>query len=188
MARLLFIIAVSLSVASSPALSSVARYKGLYALSKELSARIAPVDGPIELDQFMPADGLDDLTGTWSAFGSEHHFQNGTPNAVNMVLLRLAFSGFAQSLGRSCASPQILLNDNFYDTLETVCTWPSAEAKSEAALSAFWLSIMGYDASESEFKVWRDFFRKTYAKKKAAETVEAMTLAIMLNPYFLLEQ
>ncbi|NJM34652.1 MAG: hypothetical protein HC850_08010 [Rhodomicrobium sp.] len=39
------------------------RLKGLTALSKELSARIAPEDSPIELDRYMPADGLDDLVG-----------------------------------------------------------------------------------------------------------------------------
>jgi hypothetical protein len=188
MKRTLVIIAVCLSIASSPALSAVPRFKGLFALSQELSARIAPVDSPIELDRFMPADGLDDLVGTWSNFGTEHRFQNGTPNAVNMVLLRLAFAGFARSLAKSCGSPQMLLTDGFYDTLETLCAWPSAKAKGDTALTAFWLGLMGYDAPEKEFQVWRDFFRHTYAKKKAAETIEAMTLAIMLNPYFLLEQ
>ncbi len=47
---------------------AAARLKGLATLSKELSARIAPEDGPIELDRYMPADGLDDLVGTWSGF------------------------------------------------------------------------------------------------------------------------
>src|SRR5690242_390524 len=95
---------------AQPAFAS-ARFKGLSALSTELSSRIAPYDSPVELDRFMPADGLDDLVGTWSAFGSEHRFQNGMPNAVNMVLVRLAFSGFAQSLAKTCQTPQMLLNE-----------------------------------------------------------------------------
>ncbi len=136
----------------------------------------------------MPADGLDDLVGTWANFGSEHRFQNGMPNAVNMVLLRLAFSGFAQSLAKSCKTPQLLLNENFYDTLEVLCTWPSAEARSEPVLTAFWLSMMGYNAPQEEFEIWRKFLLGTYADKKPAEAIEAMTLALMLNPYFLLEQ
>ena len=172
----------------APPASAAARFKGLTALSTELSSRIAPSDSPIELDRYMPADGLDDLVGTWSGFGSEHRFQNGLPNAVNMVLLRLAFSGFAQSLAKSCQSPQLLLNENFYDTLETICTWPSTEAMSEQVLTSFWLSMMGYNAPKEEFEIWRAFLTKTYAQKKPAEAIEAMTLAIMLNPYFLLEQ
>ncbi len=164
-----------------------AQFKGLSALSKELSARIAPLEAPIELDRFMPADGLDDLTGTWSAFGTEHTFRNGQPNAVNMVLLRLAFSRFAKSLAASCASPQLLLNEPFFDTLEALCTWPSAEARSEDVLIAFWLAMMGYNAPKSEYEIWRDFVRDTYTKRKPSEAIEAMTVALMLNPYFLLQ-
>jgi hypothetical protein len=176
------------SPTAQPASAASARFKGLSALSTELSARIAPRDSPIELDRFMPADGLDDLVGTWSAFGSEHRFQNGMPNAVNMVLIRLAFSGFAQSLAKSCQSPQLLLNESFYDTLEALCTWPSEEALSDQVLTSFWLAVMGYNAPQEEFEIWRKFLLTTYSGKKPAEAIEAMTLAIMLNPYFLLEQ
>lgn len=187
----MFRIAVSLLVLfcamALPATASPAQFKGLNALSKELSARIAPVEAPIELDRFMPADGLDDLTGTWSTFGTVHTFQNGQPNAVNMVLFRLAFSRFAKSLAASCKSPQLLLNEPFFDTLEALCTWPSTEAKSEEVLMSFWLSMMGYDAPKSEYESWRDFVRLTYGRKKSTDTIEAMTVALMLNPYFLLQ-
>ncbi len=170
-----------------PANTAPAQFKGLNALSKELSARIASKEAPLELDRFMPADGLEDLTGTWSAFGSEHSFQNGQPNAVNMVLLRLAFSRFAKSLANSCSSPQILLNDQFVHTLEALCAWPSKEARSETVLMSFWLAMMGYNAPRSEYDIWRDFVLRTYAEQQAATTIEAMTLSVMLNPYFLLK-
>lgn len=187
MLRWLIVAAACIGLAG-PAAAAGARLKGLTALSKELSARIAPDEGPIELDRYMPADGLDDLAGTWSAFGTEHKFQNGMPNAVNMVLLRLAFSGFAQSLAKSCATPQVLLNDRFYATLETLCKWPSAEAKSDKVLTDFWLGMVGYDAPQEEYGIWRDFVLTTYGDKKAQEAIESMTLALMLNPYFVLEQ
>ncbi|WP_088348689.1 MULTISPECIES: hypothetical protein [Rhodomicrobium] len=188
MARFPIIVAALALLAAPPAHAAAAQFKGLSVISKELSARIAPEEGPIELDRYMPADGLDDLVGTWAAFGTEHKFQNGQPNAVNMVLLRLTFAGFAQSLAQSCKSPQLLLNDSFFDTLEALCTWPSDEAKNEQVLTAFWLGIMGYNAPESEFAVWRDFVLGTYGEKPALEAIEGMTLALMLNPYFLLEQ
>ena len=187
MMRWLILFAACL-VFAAPAGAAGGRLKGLSALSKELSARIAPEDGPIELDRFMPADGLDDLVGTWSTFGTEHKVQNGMPNAVNMVLMRLTFSGFAQSLAKSCASPRLLLNEQFYDTLETLCTWPSQEAKSDAVLTAFWLALAGYNAPQEEFQIWRDFIIGTYGEKKAPEAIEAMTLALLMNPYVLLEQ
>jgi hypothetical protein len=187
MVRKLILSLALLFVTALPLGAAPAQFKGLNALSKELSARIAPIEAPIELDRFMPADGLDDLTGTWSTFGTVHTFQNGQPNAVNMVLLRLAFSRFAKSLADSCVSPQLLLNEPFFDTLEALCTWPSAEAKSEDVLMSFWLSMMGYNAPKGEYESWREFVRLTYAKRKSADAIEAMTVALMLNPYFLLQ-
>jgi hypothetical protein len=187
MTRILAILALLLPAIVSPVLAA-AHFKGINALSTELSARIAPEEAPIELDRFMPADGLDDLTGTWAAFGVEHAFQNGQPNAVNMVLLRLAFSRFAKSLASNCTSPELILNEPFVDTLEALCSWPSAEAKSETVLQNFWLSMMGYNAPKSEYEIWRDFVRRTYEQHKARDALEGMTLAVMLNPYFLLER
>lgn len=188
MMRIFAATALALWASLAPASASPAQFKGINTLSKELSARIAATESPIELDRFMPADGLDDLTGTWAAFGVEHAFQNGQPNAVNMVLLRLALSRFAKALAGSCSSPQLILNETFIETLEALCTWPSAEAKSEAVLQGFWLAMMGYNAPKAEFQVWRDFVLKTYEGKRTQDAVEGMTLAIMLNPYFLLQQ
>jgi len=189
MVRMLRIFVLTMGlVGVSTSLVSAAQFKGINALSTELSARIAPEEAPIDLDRFMPADGLDNLTGTWSTFGAEHSFQNGKPNAVNMVLFRLAFSRFAKSLAASCHSPQLILNEPFYETLEALCTWPSYEARTETVMMAFWLSMMGYDAPKSEYEVWRDFVRRTYGQTDPEETIESMTLAIMLNPYFLLQK
>jgi hypothetical protein len=72
--------------------------------------------------------------------------------------------------------------------LRRLCTWPAAEAKSDAGLLDFWLAVMGYNAPESEYAAWRDFFRSAYADRPAAETVSAMTFAITMNPYFLLHK
>ena len=69
-----------------------------------------------------------------------------------------------------------------------MCAWPADEAKSDEALLEFWLALMGHGAPEAEFAAWRDFFRASYSGKPAAETVAAMTLAITMNPHFLLHQ
>lgn len=188
MTRILAVTALAVWFGAASAIAAPAQFKGINTLSKELSARIAVTEAPIELDRFMPADGLDDLTGTWAAFGVEHAFQNGQPNAVNMVLLRLALSRFAKALAGSCSSPQLILNEPFIETLEALCTWPSEEAKSETVLQGFWLAMMGYNAPKAEFEVWRSFVLANYPGKRARDAVEGMTLAILLNPYFLLQQ
>jgi hypothetical protein len=127
------------------------------------------------------------LAGTWSNFGSQHHFSNGTPNPVNTVIIHASLSGFAEALGKSCRKPLLQLNDRFADTLEEICAWPKARARTDAVMSAFWLALMGYEAPRAEYLAWRDFFLSTsYRDRPATETVAAMTLAITMNPYFLI--
>ena len=178
--------AVFLTLLAPAAEAQNAQFKGLTVLSQGLSTRIAPASKPFELDAFTVSDGLDDLLGAWSGFGAEHSFQNGKPNAINVVLLRLTLGGFAKSLASNCTVPRLSLNERFAATLKKVCAWPAPEAASDAVLSGFWLGVMGYDAPQAEYVTWRDFFRSKYAGKPGPETVEAMTFAIMMNPYFLL--
>jgi hypothetical protein len=53
----------------------------------------------------------------------------------------------------------------------------------------FWLGVMGYNAPDEEFTAWRDMFlHSSYQNRPAAETIEAMTLAITMNPHFLLHK
>jgi hypothetical protein len=179
----------ALAFCAAPALAAdnAPQFKGMAMISMELSARIAPREEPFELDRFMPADGLDELAGTWTNFGAEHRFTNGTPNPVNAVILHASLSAFAAAMGKTCKEPVLQLNDRFADTLEEMCTWPKPEAKSDEAMSAFWLALMGYEAPKQEYVAWRDFFlSSSYRDRPASETVAAMTLAITMNPYFLI--
>jgi hypothetical protein len=180
-------LALVVSTVTALADDNAPQFKGMAAMSQELSARIAPREEPFELDRFMPADGLDELAGTWTNFGAEHHFTNGTPNPVNTVILHASLSGFAEAIGKSCREPALRFNDRFADTLEEICTWPKPGAKTDVAMSAFWLAMMGYEAPKQEYVAWRDFFRSsTYRDRPASEAVAAMTLAITMNPYFLI--
>ena len=53
----------------------------------------------------------------------------------------------------------------------------------------FWLSVMGYNAPESRIRGLARLLPDAPTRSRpAAETVAAMTLAITMNPYFLLHQ
>jgi len=170
---------------SLPAFAQHSEFKGWAAIKRELTARLAPQRAELELDKFIPAEGLESLMGTWVNYGAEHLFRNGTPNPVNMLLWHVTLSGFSNSMGKSCARDQFGFHPQFKQVLNRICAWPQADAKSEAAMVDFWLSVMGYNAPESEYLLWRDFFlQSSYKSKAAAEVVEAMTLAITMNPYF----
>jgi hypothetical protein len=47
---------------------------------------------------------------------------------------------------------------------------------------------MGHNAPQGEYAAWREFFLASYANRSATETIDAMTLAITMNPYFLLHR
>lgn len=182
------LLASVLGLCAAPAPAQNSQFKGLAAVSRELSARIAPRDMQLELQDFVPTFSLEEMLGAWGTFGSEHTFRNGTPNPLNMVIWRVTLSRFAGAMGDSCASPRFTFNPRFLAVLRKVCAWPAAEAKADAVLLEFWLALMGYNAPEAEYAAWRDFFRGAYADRPAADTVSAMTLAITMNPYFLLHK
>jgi hypothetical protein len=179
---------VAVAAVSTASQAQNSQFKGWAAISRELSTRLAPPGTSLNLYQFVPADDLDDLLGTWYRFGDEHTFQNGSPNSVSMVIWRVALSGFAKSVAGSCTTPRFEFHQRFLATLRTLCRWPAPEAKANAVLLDFWFSIMGYNAPETEYVAWRAFFLASYARRPAAETIDAMTLAITMNPYFLLHR
>ena len=179
---------VALCGFASDAFAQTSRFKGWAAISKELSTRIAPAGEPLDLDRFLPAEDMEDLLGTWSAFGSEHSFLNGLPNSVSMAIWHATLSGFAKSVGETCVAPQLEFHARFTQTLKKLCAWPAAGARTDAVLLDFWWSIMGHNAPEQEYAAWRDYFLASYASRPAKETVAAMTLAITMNPYFLLHK
>ena len=184
------VLAALLALALHPqsAIAQNSQFKGWAAVAKELSTRIAPKDQPLDLDDFLPSESMDELLGTWSTFGTEHHFRNGVPNALNMTIWHAALSGFAKAVGQSCTSPRLTFHPRFIATLHKLCTWPAADAKDERVLLEFWTSVMGYNASGEEYIAWRDFFLTEYAVRPAPETIAAMTLAITMNPSFLLHK
>jgi hypothetical protein len=187
-ATLTAVLVTGLALLPHGALAQSSQFKGWAAISKELSTRIAPPDEPLDLDEFLPSESMDDLLGTWSTFGSEHRFRNGVPNALNMTIWHVALSGFAKAVGQSCTTPHLVFHPRFIATLHKLCAWPVAESRHESVLFEFWTGVMGYNASEEEYVAWRDFFLSEYAKQPAAETIAAMTFAITMNPSFLLHR
>ena len=193
MMRALLLLSVALTIAlcllPQPSEAQTSQFKGWPAISRELSIRLAPPGTALNLEQFIPAEDLDDLLGTWDRFGDEHIFQNGTPNSVNMVIWRIVLSGFARSIADSCPTPRLAFHQHFLTTLKKLCTWPAAGAKTDAVMTDFWFGVMGYNAPEAEYVAWRDFFRTaSYKNRPAAEAIDAMTLAITMNPFFLLHR
>ena len=116
---------LALAFLPESAMAQSSQFKGWAAISKELSTRIAPRDQPLDLDEFLPSESMDDLLGTWTTFGTEHRFRNGVPNALNMTVWHVALSGFAKAVGQSCTTPRMAFHPRFIATLHKLCAWPA---------------------------------------------------------------
>ena len=55
---------IGMCLLAPPGLAQSAQYKGWEAISRELSTRMAPKDKPFNLDEFLPAESMDELLGT----------------------------------------------------------------------------------------------------------------------------
>jgi len=131
--------------------AQVSQFKGWTAVQRELSVRLAPPRTLLPMERYLPAPGLHLLLGTWYTFGSVHTFQNGLPNSLNMLIWQTSLKPFARDIAQECAAPQMRLNNQARAVLQRLCQWPAAEAKSHEVLMQYWLSMMGYNAPESEF-------------------------------------
>lgn len=142
--------------------------------------------------------GLSTLLGGFSGEALNNDFRNGTPNAMNILLWQIAFSGFAGDVAAYCGTDynpvylgnSIKYNDPFAARLKSLCAWPAAEAKTEENLLKLWLAVMNFDAPREEFEAWRDFFlasNSPFANAPPKDAIKAMLRAMLLSPYFLLE-
>ena len=185
----------------SPAVESFeqgSRLRGYVVINEMIAQRFLNVDEDLGLGQYLDAIYTDsglisfggsilDLLGGYSGGGYGSRFQNGEPNALNMLLWYLLLENFSQNLGQFCqGSFPLKLKESVREVLQDLCQWPQRQSPDEV-LARYWFLIMGFDAPVEELSAWQDLARTPQAKQWSAEEVIAhLTLAILYNPYFLL--
>jgi hypothetical protein len=132
-----------------------------------------------------------ELLGMYETGGLSGGFANAVPNSLNTMLWALLLSGLADDIGGVCtgavSKDWLTLTPDFQDALMPLCDWPKASATSVVALKTYWDALMFYDAPESEFEVWETFAEEeAKTNETAAVAVSRLTVAALLNPYFLL--
>lgn len=184
--------------------NAVGEFKGVAAIEAYLGSRLS-MNPTFQLRPFMrgPTDGgffndngMRELLGVFSQVNGVTVFRNGTPNGLNLALWQAIFYRLSAQLATRCdqatdlASPGGALKQSFVDTMRKVCAWPAAEARTDEALQAFWVSVMAFQAPKAEFTAWKDWFagQETFQQKPGPEVVQAMLYAMFMNPYFLLSQ
>ncbi|MBP9706410.1 MAG: hypothetical protein KBD78_02135 [Oligoflexales bacterium] len=184
----------------------IGQFKGYTAIENHLNLAIMPADiemyRKIRLEVYLGDSLMLPLLGSYSDDGSNSEYRNGAPTPVNTLLWQNALSKLAENLAQSCEADKIYApgdsiylsrdyNKNFASILAEICMWPLPNAKNEDALLNLWLIIMGFEAPESEYKAWRDFYldkNSPFANADAQTTSTSMFKTMFLNPYFLLEQ
>lgn len=172
------------------------RFKGRFVIEQEIRERLTN-SNDFSFDRYLTGMDANDaftllqLIGGFSVTVGQSTFQNGQPNAINMLLWNLVLHGLGEEVGRSClmSVPQNLWNAQFRQALDAICLWPEASAKELVVMHDFWSALTAYDAPEQEFSAWREFFlQSSYATRPGPEAVSAMVLTALLNPNFLLKR
>ncbi len=162
---------------------------------------------------FFSFPGLTQLLGMYDGAILDSKMRNSEPNAINLIIWQLVFGMLGDDIAAICdpqpvpapqpqpsPSPGPVVNMPTTDTKPTfrpefvaavkpLCAWNSGEPRDPAALFGLWTSILSFDAPEEEFQAWSDFFLNgPYRDRPAREAIAAMSVAAMMNPYFLLEK
>lgn len=177
-------------------------YRGIDKVEEVLSSRLTSSSVPFQLLYSYAPPDLRYLLGTYTHVRGNVIFENGVPNELNSMLWDQLFKQFATDLAYLCRDDQNTLPERASETLKRLrpeitatlkkaCSWPQASAKNELYLQEIWLAVMRYDAPESEFLAWKDYFLNAnsgYTDATGREVLRAMIASILLNPFFLFEQ
>jgi hypothetical protein len=175
------------------------RYKGYAEINQILKERVTGITG-FELGKYFGepysapvAGSLIELLGTYTGADIDGAFRNGAPNSMNLLVWAVLLSQFAREIGGTCpgltaGKPLSLpLSEDFRRVLSPLCQWPKTVATSPVALKAYWDALMGYDAPSDEFESWLTFASQEAGSGSTAPTaISRITVAALLNPYFLL--
>lgn len=143
---------------------------------------------------FAGSPSLADLLGLY-ALGTDSQFINSTPNPLNALVWNVIFLSLSEEISKVCDAGQVetpfqnQMRPEVRETFLKVCSWPNVSAKKDEVLLAVWFSVVDYDAPESEYIAFRNFFLNSeYSSKSGKEVLAAMILAMLNQPYFLLGQ
>jgi len=201
--------------ATNVAATPLGQFKGVKSISNIINSRLLIGDDFYLLRNVQRNQGfgnLENIMGGYAGVGIKNKYSNGIPNALNMFTWTSVIQNFAEEIAtRSCMTGFFSLNRAARDV---VCTAnPSGRFKLTADSQSLpraplptkgapgelpwekrpldlWHLVMQEDAPASEAQAWIKWvqsqeFQKTY---KTPETrLKAAMSAILLNPYFLLE-
>jgi hypothetical protein len=171
-------------------------FKGYVEITKAINDRLFKSPGSFDFKRYLGGEGTTDLSpllGVYEGEGVDGGFRNGAPNATNMFLWYYSLSSFAKSVASACTrSPEPMvegLNATFLSAVKAFSAWPEASARSDEAFLGLWRSTMGYDAPDSEFEAWKEFFRGPgYAGATPPALVRELLVSVLMNPHFLLRK
>ncbi|MGQ0506025.1 MAG: hypothetical protein ACT4TC_11985 [Myxococcaceae bacterium] len=173
-----------------------AQYRGYVAMNEVIRSRVS-TSPTFELAFYLGSRGfsLTPLLGQWDGQGIRNSFRNGKPNAMSFLIWRTAFEGLGKDLAANCpGQPPLpvgsLLKPRPEVTalLAKLCTWPSAEARSEETLNEAWRLFARYDAPDDERTAWRESFQSAaYDSASVEEVLSDLSVTVFMNPYVLLD-
>ncbi|WP_394851197.1 hypothetical protein [Pendulispora rubella] len=203
----------SLGTSESAAGIPVGDIRGTELVNKSLQRRLfdpqAPTTQSFAIEKLAGRDveQLRAFLGQWVTAGTQSKFQGGEPNPFGLVLWHQAIAAFARGMGGVCDTPGTLdvtfpgvstadasppvattakLHRNVAPKIAKVCTFQGDDAAKKEAARALFHAVVD-DELPDEDAAFADFFAgPEYAQAPGKKRVEAMFVAMLLHPHFLL--
>lgn len=174
----------------------IGEYRGVSEIDGAIRTRMLKEGSSFSIRSYLGEFSLGELLGIFKSSGGATLFINSKPNAANLVLYHLALRALARDVSESVclssessSSASLFLNEAFRTTVEVLCAWPAAAARSDGALEQLWLGIMDYDAPHSEFLEWKGFLQSNALDTMTGrEAIRDAVFTALYNPHFLLRK
>ncbi len=181
---------VSLSGAKATG-NRIGYLRGFRAIDQVVKARLVDADpsgywdvGSLLEGRSFSADltGFRILLGGFGPASAHAEFQNGAPNAVNMLLWELILGRLADTLAKNACGSGIpdafvTVRAEALEVLKPLCAGP----QTPVALQSLWFLVMGFESPPEELDTWAEAFAGKQLPPKD------LLRSLFLNPYFLLE-
>ena len=191
----------------------VGHLRGYQSINNVFGSRILASEMIFEVGWFIDGSnetgetkGFRALLGSFQGGQGQATYQNGAPNAVNMLLWDLILSHASEGMSSICSPDEttppyirithgskiryLRLKDSLASRLTAACTWSSDGTVRRDTLKKLWFGLMGFEAPSSELDVFVSYFggdESPVALLEPKERVRVLTRAIFLNPFFILE-
>ncbi len=171
-------------------------FRGLVNIEKTINSRILAGPTQSAFSQRYVEPGTEQYMGQFQVLRQGSRFVGGSANSLSILLWYKTLGQFSRDLAAECGESKALqLQSPFAAALKSVCEGVASGSLSGEHLSGLWQTFMRHDAVgddgvDHEYDAWKQYYDssvKETADRSTEQKVEALMVAGLMNPFFLLK-